>query len=323
MASGKLIFFTGKGGVGKTTVSCASALHFASQGKKTILVSSDPAHSTDDVLGLKIASTPTQIHNNLWAMNINGEEAAKSFGDKLNAQMADMTHNVPGFDPAILNDMAAFPGMDEYFAMEQIYQLMIEDDYDIVIFDTAPTGHTLKMLIAPDAIRSFLLRILRMKTKIENIKGFVFRKKSQTGEIVKELEGICDRIEEFKLLLRGDKTSLNLVSIPTEAGYQECSRTIKYLQSLGFIVEHILINHIIPDFGGTVWKDATKNPAVAMLYRQYMVQQPYLSNYHALAELHQTRLVGLTAVPYEPIGISEGLPKFASMVWGVKGMRGS
>ena len=168
-----------------------------------------------------------------------------------------------------------------------------------------------------------LLRILRMKAKIENIKGFVFRKKSKTDEMVKELENICERIEEFKLLLRGSKTSLNLVSIPTEAGYQECARTIKYLQSLGFTIEHILINHIIPDFGGDVWKDAIQNPAVAMLYRQYNVQQPYLSNYHTLAELHKTRLVGLTVVPYEPIGIGEGLPKFASMVWGVKGMRGS
>ena len=322
MASGKLILFTGKGGVGKTTVSCSTAIHFASKGKKAILVSSDPAHSTDDVLSIKIASTPTQIANNLWAMNIQGEESAKSFGNKLNEHMADMMHNVPGFDSDILTDMAAFPGMDEYFAMEQIYTLMENDDYDVVIFDTAPTGHTLKMLVAPDAIRSFLLRILRMKAKIENIKGFVFRKKSKTDEIVKELEIICERIEEFKKLLRGERTSLNLVSIATEAGYQECARTIKYLQSLGFTVEHILINQIVPDFGNGVWKDSTKNPAVAMVYRQYKLQQPYLANYHKLAALHKTRLVGLTSVPYEPIGI-ESLLKFASMVWGAKGMRGS
>ena len=95
------------------------------------------------------------------------------------------------------------------------------------------------------------------------------------------------------------------------------------MTSLGCPIEHILINHIIPDFGGEIWKDATKNPAVAMMYRQYTVQQPYLSNYHTLAQLHKTRLVGLTVVPYEPIGMNEGLPQFASIVWGAKGMRGS
>ena len=69
------------------------------------------------------------------------------------------------------------------------------------------------------------------------------------------------------------------------------------------------------------WKDATTNPAVAMLYRQYTVQQPYLSNYHSLAELHKTRLVGLTNTPFEPIGLDDGLPKFAEILCGAKGIK--
>ena len=86
-------------------------------------------------------------------------------------------------------------------------------------------------------------------------------------------------------------------------------------------MEHIIVNQIIPDFGGPVWKDATTNPAVAMVYRQYTVQQPYLSQYHTLAAEHKTRLVGLTVTPYEPIGFKDGLPKFAAVVWGPKGMK--
>ena len=192
-----LILFTGKGGVGKTTVSSATAVHYAANGLKTILVSSDPAHSTDDVLGVKIGSKPTKIAKNLWAMNIHAESKAQDFANTLNRQMSSMMHNVPGFDPDILTDMAAFPGVDEYFAMEEIYALTQQSEYDVVIFDTAPTGHTLKMLVAPDAIRSFILRLLRMKAKFENIKGFVFKKKSETAAIVKDLESMCERIEIF------------------------------------------------------------------------------------------------------------------------------
>ena len=314
-----LILFTGKGGVGKSTISATTAVHHASQGKKTILVSSDPAHSTDDVIGQKIGFTPTEIGENLWGLNINAEKQAKDFLERMNAGMMKLTANVPGFDPEILGDMAGFPGMEEYFGMEMIYTLMNDASYDVVVFDTAPTGHTLKMLTAPDAIRAFILRILRMKAKIENLKGFVFRKKSETAKVVKELEEICDRIETFKKMLRGDDCSINLVSIASEAGYQECFRTIKFLNQIELPVKHILVNQIVPDFGEEVWATVDENPAAAMTHRRYQIQQPYLTQYRSLASEHQVRLVGITHVPFEPMGLP-ALTKLSTLVWGSKGM---
>ena len=314
-----LILFTGKGGVGKSTISATTAVHHASQGKKTILVSSDPAHSTDDVIGQKIGFTPTEIGENLWGLNINAEKQAKDFLERMNAGMMKLTANVPGFDPEILGDMAGFPGMEEYFGMEMIYTLMNDASYDVVVFDTAPTGHTLKMLTAPDAIRAFILRILRMKAKIENLKGFVFRKKSETAKVVQELEEICDRIETFKKMLRGDDCSINLVSIASEAGYQECFRTIKFLNQIELPVKHILVNQIVPDFGEEVWATVEENPAAAMTYRRYQIQQPYLTQYRSLASESKVRLVGITHVPFEPMGLP-ALAKLSTLVWGAKGM---
>lgn len=314
-----LILFTGKGGVGKSTISATTAVHHASQGKKTILVSSDPAHSTDDVIGQKIGFTPTEIGENLWGLNINAEKQAKDFLERMNAGMMKLTANVPGFDPEILGDMAGFPGMEEYFGMEMIYTLMNDASYDVVVFDTAPTGHTLKMLTAPDAIRAFILRILRMKAKIENLKGFVFRKKSETAKVVQELEEICDRIETFKKMLRSDNCSINLVSIASEAGYQECARTIKFLNQIELPVKHILVNQIVPDFGEEVWATVEENPAAAMTYRRYQIQQPYLTQYRSLASESKVRLVGITHVPFEPMGLP-ALAKLSTLVWGAKGM---
>ncbi len=314
-----LILFTGKGGVGKSTMSATTAIHHAQKGKKTILVSSDPAHSTDDVIGQKVGFSPTEIDKNLWAMNINAEKQAKEFLDRINESMMKLTANVPGFDPEILGEMAGFPGMEEYFGMEMIYTLMNDASYDVVVFDTAPTGHTLKMLTAPDAIRAFILRILRMKAKIENLKGFIFRKKSDTAKVVQELEDICERIEIFKSLLRQDTCSINLVSIPSEAGYQECARTIKFLNTIELPVKHILVNNIVPDFGQEVWDTADDNPAASMTYRRYQIQQPYLSRYRSLASDHEVRLVGITHVPFEPMGLP-ALAKLATLVWGSKGM---
>lgn len=220
----------------------------------------------------------------------------------------------PGFDPDMFMDMAGFPGMDEYFGMELIHRYMKSEDYEVIVFDTAPTGHTMKMLTAPDAIRSFILRILRMKTKIENIKGFIFRKKSQTEQIVKELEAICERIDEFKELLSSSGVSINLVSIATEAGYQECARTLKFLNHINIPVRQIIINNIIPDFGEEVWASVDKNPASALTHRNFTIQQPYIEKYRNLVKENKLRMIGLTVVPFEPIGIIP-LTKFATLVW--------
>jgi len=314
-----LILFTGKGGVGKSTMAATTALHHSKQGKRTILVSSDPAHSTDEVIGQKVGFSPTEIDNNLWAMNINAEKQAKEFLDRMNDGLMYMTKNIPGFDPELLGEMAGFPGMEEYFGMEMIYNLMNDTSYDVVVFDTAPTGHTLKMLTSPDSIKAFILRILRMKAKIENLKGFIFRKKSETAKVVVELEAICERIEEFKALLRNDESSINIVSIPSEAGYQECARTIKFLNQIELPVKHLLVNNIVPDFGEVVWKTTDENPAAAMTYRRFQIQQPYLERYRSLASEHQVRLVGITLVPFEPMGLL-ALEKLSTLVWGSKGM---
>ena len=314
-----LILFTGKGGVGKSTMAATTALHHSKQGKRTILVSSDPAHSTDEVIGQKVGFSPTEIDNNLWAMNINAEKQAKEFLDRMNDGLMSMTKNIPGFDPELLGEMAGFPGMEEYFGMEMIYNLMNDTSYDVVVFDTAPTGHTLKMLTSPDSIKAFILRILRMKAKIENLKGFLFRKKSETAKVVVELEAICERIEEFKALLRNDESSINIVSIPSEAGYQECARTIKFLNTIELPVKHLLVNNIVPDFGEEVWETTDENPAAAMTYRRFQIQQPYLVKYRELAAEHQVRLVGITLVPFEPMGLL-ALEKLSTLVWGSKGM---
>lgn len=300
-------------------MAATTAVYHAKQGKNTILVSSDPAHSTDDVILQKVGFSPTKIEENLWAMNINAEKQAKEFLERTNEGMKSLTANIPGFDSEILSDMAGFPGMEEYFGMEMIYNLMNDTSYDVIVFDTAPTGHTLKMLTAPDTIRAFILRVLRMKAKIENIKGFIFRKKSETAKIVKELEDICERIEIFKKLLREDDCSINLVSIPSEAGYQECARTIKFLNTIQLPIKHILVNNIIPDFGEEVWATAEDNPAAAMTQRRYTIQQPYLERYRSLASEHQVRLVGITLVPFEPMGLL-ALNKLSTLVWGSKGM---
>ena len=315
-----LLLFTGKGGVGKSTISAATALHHAQQGLRTLLVSSDPAHSTDDTLGIKVGFTPTQVAEDLplWAKNLNAEEMAGDFFGKMESLMEKSFGSLPGFDSSMLSDLSNFPGMDEAFAMEEIERLCASADYDVIVFDTAPTGHTLKALSAPDYLNTFLLKVLRMKAKIENLKGF-FIKKGDTSKLVDLLEDFIKRIERLKVLLRNPEyVSINLVSIPTEAGFAECLRTVRFLDNMKIPVQHIVVNQIIPSFTPDVWEIAPSNPAVALLKTEYDIQQPYLGRFKELTSSHPIRLVGMTRLPFEPR--SARLVDVAHTLWGERGL---
>jgi arsenite/tail-anchored protein-transporting ATPase len=310
-----LMLFTGKGGVGKSTISAATAIHHAQEGLKTILVSSDPAHSTDDTLGVNIGNgTLVQISDNLWAKNINAEANAHLFADEMKKGMEAMfAKQIPGFDSEIFTDMTSFPGMDEFFALDEILKLVQSCDYDIIVFDTAPTGHTLKALNAPAAIRTFLLRILRMKAKIDNLKSFML-KKGDTPKLIAHLEDICAKVERLTLILRNPKfVNINLVSIASEAGFQECFRTIQFLKKMEIPVGNIIVNNIMPNFGDTEWALAEDHPSVGLVHREYVMQQPYLQRYRELCSEENLKLVGLSRLPFEPR--AEKLGEVAKMLW--------
>lgn len=314
----KLIMLTGKGGVGKSTTSSAIALSYSNQGFKTLLVSSDPAHSTQDVLGVDVGFEPTPIKENLWAKNLNTQTQAKQFFDQLQEAMSkSFSKAVPFFDSEIFGDWANFPGMDEVFALEEIQSLTQGIDYDIIVFDTAPTGHTLKALTTPDAMNTFLLRILRMKAKIERMKSFLL-KPSDTSKVVEIVEGMTQRLENIKKILRNDDfVSINLITIPTMAGYQETRRTIQFLKAQGFKVNNLVVNGLIPNFGTETWELAKENKAVALLKMEYELQQPYVAEYKALTKGEGVKLVGVSRLPFEPK--AERLAEFAKILEGSNG----
>lgn len=315
----KLILYSGKGGVGKSTTSAASAYHWAGQGYKTLLVSTDPAHSTEDVLGTPVGSSATPIATNLWAMNIDSCAKARGFQEQFQNNMDNTVAKwFPGFDPEILSDWASFPGMDEVFALEELMHLVEGIEYDLIVYDTAPTGHTLKALTAPDAMNKFLLRILRMKSRIENIKS-IFLKKNDTDKLVALLEETITKIDKFKALLRNeDFVSINLVGIPTEAGYQECIKTIKYLQDQGFVIHNLVINNIIPTFDEPTWEAAASNKAVALLKMERENQQPYITKFNTVTNRENIKLTGVSKLPFQPMG--DRLPEFAKFLWKDGGM---
>ena len=166
------IFVGGKGGVGKTSISSATALWLAEQGKKTLVVSTDPAHSLSDSLEVPIGHYPREIKTNLYAVEIDPDEAMAEKQTALEAQKSNSSDDMLGGLDFLTDQMdlaSSSPGADEIAAFEVFLSVMTSNEYDVVVFDTAPTGHTLRLLSFPDVMDSWVGKAMMAKAKLGSL----------------------------------------------------------------------------------------------------------------------------------------------------------
>ena len=233
----KYLFFTGKGGVGKTSVACATALTLADQGKKIFLVSTDPASNLQDVFGIELSSegTPIQENSNLVVANLNPEAAAKAYRESVIAPykgklpesiIKNMEEQLSG---SCTVEIAAFNEFSNF-----ITDQAMQKEYDYIIFDTAPTGHTLRMLQLPSAWSNFISESTHGASCLGQLSGLEERK-----EIYKQA---------VKMLANPKMTTLILVTRPDDTPLKEAARASTELKELGVKNQCLIINGVyLPD----------------------------------------------------------------------------
>ncbi len=230
----KYLFFTGKGGVGKTSTACATAITLADKGKKVFLVSTDPASNLQDVFGMDLSSKGTAIreNSNLVVANLNPEEAARAYRDSVigpykgklpDSVIKNMEEQLSG---SCTVEIAAFNEFSNFITDEKM-----QVEYDYILFDTAPTGHTLRMLQLPSAWSNFISESTHGASCLGQLAGLEDRK-----EVYKEA---------VKMLANGEKTTLILVTRPDYAPLQEAARASKELKELGVENQMLVINGVL------------------------------------------------------------------------------
>ena len=244
----KLILFGGKGGVGKTTTSAAVAIWTASQGLNTLVVSSDPAHSLGDSFGQQIGNVPTPIEGvaNLWAVEMDPRQTMAKLAPKLTEALANPLKAL-GIDEELdmSGDDMMLPGLDEALAFDFLLRFVESQDYDIIIFDTAPTGHTLRFLSLPNLTDRWISRMMRFRDQLTKLKS-LFIKKKDTG--LEVLEQFKRRVEHIRRFLANEKfTSFYIVLIPELLAVEESRRAKIILASYGIPVKGAVVNNIVPE----------------------------------------------------------------------------
>ena len=258
----KMIMFGGKGGVGKTSCAASSAIWAAEHGRNTLIISTDPAHSLGDSLGVELSPgvpTPIEGIENLTALEINPKVDMSEYKELTNVNpmeemgMSGLMDNIPIFgDMEELTSMTP-PGIDEALAFGKILEFVeTEHDYDLIVFDTAPTGHTLRFLSLPETLSGWIGKLIKMRLKIGNMFGAVKRlftkeekKKDNSLEVLERLNNAISNARED--LTNPVKNSFIIVMISEEMAITETGRLLNELIKYNIPVSTIIINQLYQD----------------------------------------------------------------------------
>ncbi len=267
----RVIVHTGKGGVGKTSISAATALRCAKLGLKTIILSTDTAHSLADSLEVKIGPEPVQLSENLWAQEVDARYSMDKYWGRFQQYMValfskDGTHDI------VAEEVTMLPGLEEGAHLLWINQYVEQGFYDVIIVDAAPTAETLRLLSLPDVTRWWLDRILTLTSGVGKVLRPLNRMMGRQSSLpdddaLKQVRDLFDTLDKVRdLLADPEKSSIRLVVNPEKMVIKETQRTYTYLNLYGYATDAILCNRIIPedvtDPYFTMWKANQKENLV-------------------------------------------------------------
>jgi arsenite-transporting ATPase len=246
----RVILFTGKGGVGKTSVAAASALRCAALGHRTIVLSTDPAHSLGDAFDVELAPTPVQVRANLWAQEVSALHEIEQHWKRLHDYMSRL-FATQGLDEIVAEEVATPPGMDEVASLMWIKHYAQRGEHDVIIVDCAPTGETLQLLTFPDAARWWLDKIYPLERRAMRIARPILQPMLDiplpSDEVFASARDLLTDLEGMKKVLADtETTSMRLVLNLEKMVVKEAKRAFTYLSLFGYVTDAVVVNRRFP-----------------------------------------------------------------------------
>lgn len=290
----RIILYTGKGGVGKTSIAAATAVRSARQGQKTLVVSTDAAHSLGDCLDRKLSPEPMEIETNLWTQEIDAiHEVEKGWG--LVQEYFTKLFTSKAVKDITTEELTVFPGMEDLLSLIRILKYYKEKAFDVIIIDCAPTGETLALLSFPDMFRWWMEKLFPIKRKAAKIAKPIVEPllgvPMPGDDVMVEFERIYEQLDEMRQIFTDrDTTSIRIVVNPEKMVVKEAQRSFTYLNLYDYKVDAVIVNRVIPD-GVTdsyfrVWKD------IQLKYKD-MIRESFSPVPIFYAPLFEKEVVGL------------------------------
>jgi arsenite-transporting ATPase len=259
----RVLLFTGKGGVGKTSVSAATALRCADLGYRTIVLSTDPAHSLADSFDLAIGNEPTLLAPNLWGQEIDLLHQMELHWGRVQEYISAV-FVWRGMSDLVAEETSVLPGMEELASLMQITALAESGQYDVVVVDCAPTGATLQLLAFPELARWYLDKIIPFQKAAVKMAGPMLKRMMEVPlpdeELFHSIEDLVLQLHRVSELLSDPAiSSMRLVLNPEKMVVKEAQRALTYLSLYGYATDLVVCNRMIPatvsDGYFTNWKE--------------------------------------------------------------------
>jgi arsenite/tail-anchored protein-transporting ATPase len=247
----RTILYTGKGGVGKTSVAAATARRCAAAGLRTVVLSTDPAHSLSDSLETELGSDPVPCAPNLYGQEVQAQEEMERHWEAVQDWLGELLTE-HGVDRISAEELTVPPGMDELFSLLQIKHHRESGDYDCVVVDCAPTGETLRFLSFPDVARWWLEKVFPWERRLVSAARPFARGLLDLplpgNAVFEDVERLVRNLVAMNDILRDrSSTSIRLVMNPDRMVVKEAMRTFTYLNLYGYLTDAVVVNRVFPD----------------------------------------------------------------------------
>lgn len=247
----RVLLITGKGGVGKTTVSAATAVHAADQGYRTLVMSTDPAHSLGDAFQLDFGDHPTAIESRLAAQQINSQQRIEESWGEVRDALTEF-FDWSGLKGIEAEELTVFPGMDEIFSLVTVRDHVRSGEYDLIVVDCAPTAETLRLLSLPDVLAWYMEKMFPIGRRVAKVVRPVITKVTSMpvadDKVFEAVSRFYDRLDGIREILSDpDVTSARLVMNPEKMVIAEARRTYTYLGLFGYMVDAAIVNRVLPE----------------------------------------------------------------------------
>jgi arsenite/tail-anchored protein-transporting ATPase len=258
----RVVLFTGKGGVGKTTTAAATAVRCADAGLRTIVLSTDPAHSLADAFDVPLGPLPAPITHDLWGQQLDAQERMEEGWHEIQGYLQEV-FSWAGIDGLEAEELSVIPGLDEIFALTDIKGFAESGEWDVVVVDCAPTAETIRFLSLPDILSRYMERLFPVGRRVNKVIAPVL---SRVTSLPVADDGVFDNVSAFydrldgvrEILIDPARSSVRLVVNPERMVIAEARRTYTYLSLFGYRVDAVIANRLLPAEVTDPWFDRWK-----------------------------------------------------------------
>lgn len=301
----RIILFTGKGGVGKTTAAAGTAVSAAASGRRTLVLSTDAAHSLADAFGVAIGPEPTAVADHLYVQQVDAQRRFEQSWADIQGYLLSVL-DAAGVDPITAEELTVIPGAEEVLALLELRTQVISGQWDVVVVDCAPTAETLRLLALPEALGWYMDRVFPAERRIVKALRPVLAKAAGVpmphDTVFDAIERLHGDLEHVREILTGPESSVRLVLTPENVVVAEARRSFTTLSLFGYRVDGVVANRVFPSEGADSWREqwVSAQSTVLKEVEQSFVGLPiWRSSYR----------------PSEPVGVIE-LGEFAVAAYG-------